>query len=365
VTDEEGVFSFVDLPPADYRLLVKSNSVQPGLPGLYLWSAVNLDTDTTVEITLPFQEVVVQVRNAAGAEVPGIPLTFHNYLDFSVDGVGWGGWNTYGLEHELATDADGNATLMLLPSADPNGPGPPVLTAIPPDNSGYTTTVVTDVRVTTDPNQTWTLTLVSSNRPPVADAGGPYSFPLQAGPFDGSGSYDPDDDPLTFLWDFGDETTGSGLAPSHTYAEAGTYNVCLTVDDGAAQDTGCTSAVITGLVYEFVGFTSPVDNPPVLNKAKAGQTIPLKWRVLDASGNPVTNLTSVTVRVSSTACTTGLPLDAIEEYAAGASGLQNLGNGYYQYNWKTPKSYAGCRTIHLDLGEDGGITHDAQFQFKN
>jgi hypothetical protein len=125
------------------------------------------------------------------------------------------------------------------------------------------------------------------------------------------------------------------------------------------------SAAVT-VVYRFVGFTSPVDNLPVLNRANAGQTVPLKWRLLDASGHPVTHLTLATVRVTSITCLSGLPVDTIDEYAAGESGLQNLGDGYYQYNWATPKSYAGtCRTVHLNLGEGGGITHDAQFQFRN
>jgi hypothetical protein len=41
----------------------------------------------------------------------------------------------------------------------------------------------------------------------------------------------------------------------------------------------------------------------------------------------------------------------VEEYAAGSSGLQNLGDGYYQFNWKTPTSYAGsCKSIKLVFG---------------
>lgn len=49
-------------------------------------------------------------------------------------------------------------------------------------------------------------------------------------------------------------------------------------------------------------------------------------------------------------------------YAAGVSGLQNLGNGYYQFNWATPKSYANsCKTLHLALGD--GADHTAQFKF--
>jgi hypothetical protein len=46
---------------------------------------------------------------------------------------------------------------------------------------------------------------------------------------------------------------------------------------------------------------------------------------------------------------------------AGSSGLQNLGNGYCQLNWKSPTIYAGsCKTLHLNIG---GVTHDALFQF--
>jgi hypothetical protein len=58
----------------------------------------------------------------------------------------------------------------------------------------------------------------------------------------------------------------------------------------------------------------------------------------------------------------GLPEDAIEDYS-GASGLQYLGDGDWQFNWKTPKSYAGqCRTMTLTLSD--GSTHTASFSFK-
>ena len=42
---------------------------------------------------------------------------------------------------------------------------------------------------------------------------------------------------------------------------------------------------------------------------------------------------------------------------------QNLGNGYYPFNWKTSKSYAGsCKTLLLNLGD--GTSRTAAFQFK-
>ncbi|CAN5900569.1 hypothetical protein BH23GEM7_BH23GEM7_30930 [soil metagenome] len=87
----------------------------------------------------------------------------------------------------------------------------------------------------------------------------------------------------------------------------------------------------------------------VLNVAKAGQTIPLKWRLLQ-SGQPVTDLSGVTVQVSNYDCGLSTTSDPVGETAAGKSGLQNLDGGYYQYNWATPKSCANsCKTLTLTL----------------
>jgi hypothetical protein len=90
-----------------------------------------------------------------------------------------------------------------------------------------------------------------------------------------------------------------------------------------------------------------------MNLSKAGQAIPLKWRLTDALGGPITNLGSVTVTVTSISCTLGVTSDEIEEVAAGTSSLQNLGDGYYQFNWKSPTSYAGsCKSLNLKLGDE-------------
>ncbi|MGC9308786.1 MAG: PKD domain-containing protein, partial [Thermoplasmatota archaeon] len=58
--------------------------------------------------------------------------------------------------------------------------------------------------------------------------------------FNGSGSIDPDGEIVNYTWDFGDDTTGYGVAPRHSYADNGTYTVTLYVTDDQ-NDTASTS----------------------------------------------------------------------------------------------------------------------------
>ncbi len=174
---------------------------------------------------------------------------------------------------------------------------------------------------------------------------------------------------VTAAYSCADETGGSGLASCTgtvtngagiDTASVGTKTFSVTATDNAGNTN--TRLVSYTVGYAFSGFSSPVDAAPTLNVAKAGQSIPLKWRITDANGVPVSTLTGVSVTVASLNCSSGVTSDAVEEYAAGSSGLQNLGNGYYQFNWKSPKSYAGsCKTLLLNLGE--GINRTSLFQF--
>ena len=73
--------------------------------------------------------------------------------------------------------------------------------------------------------------LVITKRP-VSDVGptdnGAVGETIQ---FDGSGSYDPDGSIVSYSWDFGDGSSGTGVSPTHSYSAPGTYTVELTVTD--------------------------------------------------------------------------------------------------------------------------------------
>lgn len=49
----------------------------------------------------------------------------------------------------------------------------------------------------------------------------------------GDGSYDPDGDSISCVWDFGEGTSNAGISVSHGRAAVGSYLVALTVSDGS------------------------------------------------------------------------------------------------------------------------------------
>jgi PKD repeat protein len=55
---------------------------------------------------------------------------------------------------------------------------------------------------------------------------------------------DPDGDPLTYSWDFGDGQVGSGQTVQHSFASAGSLTVTLTIRDNSGA-TGTSSRTVT------------------------------------------------------------------------------------------------------------------------
>src|SRR5512135_1701170 len=119
-----------------------------------------------------------------------------------------------------------------------SGNGPKTVCYLVQDDSGLT--------------ETYNATIILDASPPVANAG--QNQNVQVGTkaaFDGSGSTD-NSGIASYHWDFGDGATGSGVAPTHNYTNAGTYTLRLTVIDIAGNRAASTITVTaTGVIPEF------------------------------------------------------------------------------------------------------------------
>ena len=75
------------------------------------------------------------------------------------------------------------------------------------------------------------------NQPPISDAGADITALIgQEILFDGFLSSDPDNDKLSYFWNFGDGATDTEQLSKHTYLYPGQYIVSLMVDDGEFSD---------------------------------------------------------------------------------------------------------------------------------
>jgi PKD repeat protein len=110
--------------------------------------------------------------------------------------------------------------------------------------------------------------------------------------FDATASADPDGTIVSYAWNFGDGTTGTGATTSHTYNPTATtsFNVMLTVTDNSGS-TGTTSQSVSVTVTVLV-------NPPVVT-------------IASIAPNPanVAQMVTVTFSVTSTVPITGISVN--------------------------------------------------------
>ncbi len=210
---------------------------------------------------------------------------------------------------------------------------------MPPDNEGP---ITSNVHVTPEP----VLLNGSAALSATVDDSTTGGSNIASASYRLNGGFDTAMDAENGAFDEVSEDVSATLSP---LSQIGVNTVCVKGTDAAGNtgDETCEDFIVT---YAFDGFYAPIDNNAV-NVVKAGQAVPAKWWLADANGVPIADAASFAGLYSymiNCETLTGNPTDAVEEYAAGDSGLQYNGEGYWQYNWKTPKTYAGtCRAMYI------------------
>jgi parallel beta-helix repeat protein len=124
------------------------------------------------------------------------------------------------------------------------------------------------------------------NSPPVANAGTDLNIYLgETAHLNGSNSYDPDGDALSYYWNFGDGSHYSqDLSPTCAYTKTGEYNVTLTVWDNYRNVDIDTCKVTVLVIPNF---------PPIIEAigditAHECDNITFHANASDANGDPLT-----------------------------------------------------------------------------
>ena len=117
----------------------------------------------------------------------------------------------------------------------------------------------------------------------VADAGGLYFGDVgQEITFNASRSF-AEGDMLSYYWDFGDETTGTGVSPTHAYLQRGIYPVTLTVTD--SEDNSATDTTWAGIEESIDPPNKPTIDGPT--SGNAGTTYEYTFTATDPNGDSV------------------------------------------------------------------------------
>ena len=177
-----------------------------------IWSEKTYET----LIINPNQKPIAYIIKPTGSVEFGKPVNFTGYgvdPDGEIKAYNW--WSI----PSFVSSSDASFTISNLPVNNYT-----IYFKVKDDKGIWSTEVSTTLTIF--PNTT------EFNSNPVANAKGPYNgFVNQNISFNGSLSFDPDDDVLSYHWDFGDDTTAEEVVVEHMYNAVGNYSVILTVTD--------------------------------------------------------------------------------------------------------------------------------------
>ncbi len=170
---------------------------------------------------------------------------------------------------------------------------------------------------------------------------------------------------------------GQNVTASYECADAdsGVATCTGTADDGAAIDTGsigtktftveasdnagntASRTVSYRVEWPVRGLYSPIDNPPILNTAKAGAIVPARFSLggyrgtqVFASGYPMTQAVTCPGRART---------DEIEQTLPASTATLTYRRGVYTYAWRSQKAWASrttCRRLVLRFKDGHQLT---------
>ncbi|HEX5073908.1 MAG TPA: PxKF domain-containing protein [Gemmatimonadaceae bacterium] len=181
----------------------------------------------------------------------------------------------------------------------------------------------------------------------LADNGGPTNTHAVLAGSAASDKGDPAFDPNAFTPPLDTDQRGTGFARV----------------SGGRVDVGAFERQVT--LFPFTGFFQPVDNPgpndDVVNRAKAGQAIAVKFALGGNQGLAI--FRAGYPKFVSEPCDRSGAMDDIEATTTSPAGLTyDPATQQYTYVWKTDKAWAGkCGTFELGLTDDSN--HHALFRF--
>lgn len=102
--------------------------------------------------------------------------------------------------------------------------------------------------------------------------------------FSAAGSRDPDGDPVTFSWEFGDGERSTGERVTHSYQKGGSYTARVTADDGS----GSACSIATSTIPVSVNHPPLADADPPPTGCPNAPVVFSAAKSSDADGDPLT-----------------------------------------------------------------------------